>query len=53
MYWYLCCVSGTWDFFGLNHYTTQYIVHQPNNLSVTTYWDDQETYEYQDDSWPT
>ena len=43
---------GTWDYFGLNHYTTQLIVHSPNNLSVTDYWQDQETIEYQDESWP-
>ena len=45
--------TGTWDYFGLNHYTTQLIANGPNDFNVTDYFSDQEILEYRDPDWPT
>ena len=44
---------GTWDFFGLNHYTTTYTENLPNNNTVPSFFSDQETNDYHDESWPS
>ena len=43
---------GTYDFFGLNHYTTHLVSHAVSNISVVSYANDQDlTYTF-DASWP-
>ena len=47
-------ILGTWDFFGLNHYTTQYILDFPNNISRgVNYYLDQDMLPRRDPDWPT
>ena len=46
-------VTGTADFFGLNHYTTQYIRYQDLGTSEVSYDNDQDLISYIDDTWPT
>lgn len=41
---------GAFDFFGLNHYTSQYVVHNHDNRY--TYEGDQDLYTKVDDCWP-
>ncbi|XP_045173370.2 lactase/phlorizin hydrolase-like [Mercenaria mercenaria] len=43
--------SGSYDFFGLNHYTTQYVRHNPDNRREN-YEGDQDLYTKTDDCWP-
>ena len=46
-------IPGTWDYLGLNHYTTQLISDDPNNRTRNgTYTSDQEIQSRTDDDWP-
>ncbi|XP_045170848.2 lactase/phlorizin hydrolase-like [Mercenaria mercenaria] len=42
--------KGSFDFFGLNHYTTQYVHHSPDDRK--SYEGDQDLYTTVDDCWP-
>ncbi len=44
--------SGTWDFFGLNHYTTDYVKHQDMGIDPVSYETDRDLYTYMDPDWP-
>ena len=47
-------LQGTWDFFGLNHYTTQYVLDFPTNITrIPTYYLDQDMITNRDPDWPT
>ena len=45
--------SGTHDFFGLNHYTTQYVRHLDRGIDWPSYEHDQDVEETLSDDWPT
>ncbi|XP_071507382.1 lactase/phlorizin hydrolase-like [Diadema antillarum] len=47
-------IKGTSDFFGLNHYTTNYAVDGGENLNCTpSYWTDSDVIQSQDPTWPS
>ncbi|PIK52496.1 putative lactase-phlorizin hydrolase-like [Apostichopus japonicus] len=48
-------IKGTYDFFGLNHYTTQYCVDsdQEDLSNPSSYYKDADVFRWQDSSWPS
>ncbi|XP_054758147.2 lactase/phlorizin hydrolase-like [Lytechinus pictus] len=46
-------IKGTGDFFGLNHYTSNYAIEVPEYLeNPPSYWTDSDVGSWQDDAWP-
>lgn len=46
-------ISGTYDFFGINHYTTDLIENQDRGISHPSWDDDQNIASHQNSSWPS
>ena len=46
------CFLGTHDFFGLNHYTTQYVEYKDLGLGDISYDNDQDLVTTVDPTWP-
>ena len=46
-------LSGTFDFFGLNHYSSLYVYHEDHDISWVSYEADKDTSLYTDPDWLT
>ena len=46
-------LSGTFDFFGLNHYSSLYAYHEDHDVSWVSYEADKDTSLYTDPDWLT
>ncbi|XP_053375783.1 uncharacterized protein LOC123534954 isoform X1 [Mercenaria mercenaria] len=44
-------INGTFDFFGLNHYSSSYVTSDKKTDTNASYWDDQDTRGFADPSW--
>ena len=44
---------GTYDFFGLNHYSSVYVYHQDRDINDVSYEADKETAGYNNPDWLT